>query len=325
MSTVSAILTFYNNVDYVEVAVEQALNQTSEDFELIVIDDASVDGTREALQQRLASEPRARFIANDENLGVAASRNKAVAASSGDFVWFIDCDDEWSPNILKTLHTAVSESGADVAICGAVRVTGRGQRRGKQLDGSQEGTFAGREAVRMLLTGGIRGYLWNKMFRRQLLEQFPFPLQSSQSDFATVSEIVFSGATFVVSPEVLYWHVERAGSITNSRIDSFENMASCTAKVEQRVQDRADSQELSGELAYFKQWFYRSSVVNTTLRLGTESAELAEYAGTLRRSASLRDIAAVRRYSSREAAIAALMKYSGPLYPLVYRTYLARA
>lgn len=323
MPRVSVILTFFNNLDFVDTAIDQVLAQSFTDYELLVVDDGSTDGTREALARRTSEIPAARYIANPSNLGVAASRNNAVQQSRGEFVWFVDCDDVWSPRILEVLTNTLDD--ADVAVCGAVRVHDRSERIGKQLDGSIGGSFTDKSAIHLLLTGGIRGYLWNKLFRRSLLVANPFPHQSSQSDFATVTEIVFTGAKVNVTAECHYWHVERRGSITNSKLDSFANMDSCLERVEILVAAREDAAELAPQLRYFRQWFYRSSIVNTTIRLGTTTPALRSRARELQRAASLSDLANARRFSNREAAIAALMRVTGPLYATIYRRYLARA
>lgn len=324
MTVVTAVLTFYNSIEFVDAALEQVRAQTFQDFELIVVDDGSTDGTDSALERALSEMSNARFIRNDTNVGIAESRNRAVAQSTGEFIWFIDCDDRWSPNILRSLHGRAASTDADMVICGAVRVTDRDLESGKSLDGGIDGEFSDAEAINLLLLGRIRGYLWNKLIRRRFLLEHPFPRLSSQSDFAAVSAIVFAGARIAFVPQTLYWHVERMGSITNSRIDSFSNLATSLESVERAVASRPDAPRFDEELAYFRQWFYRSSIVNTTIRLGVTDPRLTESARELRRGASVREIARMRRFSRREAAIAAAMKLAGPLYPAVYRSYLRK-
>lgn len=319
--TVSAILTFFNNREYVDSALAMVRAQTFRDFELIIVDDGSSDGTREALVEQLAGATDVRLVLNDENLGVAASRNAAVRSASGEFVWFIDCDDKWSPRILEVLVREAHEYSADMVICGAARVTSFDEVEGKRLDGITSTLAEGRSAVQMILLGGIRGYLWNKLIRRELLLAHPFPIQSSQSDFAAVSAIIFAGARVRVIDEILYWHVERLGSITNSKLKSFDNMSRAMDAVERGVRG-GDYTGLERELQYFRQWFYRSSIVNTSIRLGVSDEELGREVRRLRREPDLNDLRVVAAFSRREAIIATLMKYAGAAYGPIYKTFL---
>lgn len=324
MTSVSVILTFYDNLAYVERALRQVLAQDHQDYELLVIDDGSTDGTAAALVEAVAQIPQARLLLNPTNLGVAASRNRAVAESTGEYVWFVDCDDDWSPRILGELARRAETTGADLVVCGAVRMRHEDDQRVTVLDGRTPGSYQDASAVRALLTGEIRGYLWNKLIRRELLLRHPFPPQSSQSDLAVITEIVFSGARCVTIPGVMYRHIERSGSITNSRIASFANMDASLDRVESLVSARADAHRLADDLSYFRQWAYRSSLVNTALRLGTASPQLDARVRELMGEASVRDLLVVARRSRREAVIAALMKFARPAYPFIYRRHLAR-
>lgn len=318
--SVTAILTFYNNRDYVSGAIRQVLAQTHRDFELLIVDDASTDGTAEALQSQVADIPHARLILNESNMGIARSRNNAVAQAKGDFVWFIDCDDVWEREILAVLVDLVARERADVAVCGAVRVASADSRAGKALDGGINARCHGSAAISALLTGEIRGYLWNKLIRRSLLMKYPFPSQSSQSDLAGMIEIVFSGAEFVFTDRVLYWHVQRPGSITNSRNCGFDNQKACLESVRSHLES-ANSGDHRDEFAYFEQWFYRSLVVNSSIRLGARG-DAASEVHKARSGVTLKTVMVAARFSRREAAIALLMKVGGPLYGPIYQAYL---
>ncbi len=103
----SIVVPTRNRRHMVARALSSALAQTSDDFEIIVVDDGSTDGTRELLE----SEPyrACRVLRNEEGGGVSAARNKGVAAASGTYITFLDDDDELRSNALTALDEKCAE------------------------------------------------------------------------------------------------------------------------------------------------------------------------------------------------------------------------
>jgi len=97
--TVTVIISTYNRANLLGRAIKSVLNQTFADFELIVVDDASTDNTEEVV--RAFTDPRIRFIRHEQNQGVSAVRNTGLKAALGDYVAFLDSDDEWLPQKLE--------------------------------------------------------------------------------------------------------------------------------------------------------------------------------------------------------------------------------
>jgi glycosyltransferase involved in cell wall biosynthesis len=95
--TVSIILPTFNRGDTIGRAIESIRRQTFEDWELIVVDDGSTDGTAEALA---GLDPRIRVL-RQENQGCYVARNTGLHAATGRFITFMDSDDEWRPHFLE--------------------------------------------------------------------------------------------------------------------------------------------------------------------------------------------------------------------------------
>jgi glycosyltransferase involved in cell wall biosynthesis len=98
---VSICITACNRVQFVAQAIESALAQTYPDCEIVVIDDASDDGTFEALTRY--SDPRIRLVRNPRRLGQAANRNRAVGLARGQLVKFLDDDDVLEPSCVSEM------------------------------------------------------------------------------------------------------------------------------------------------------------------------------------------------------------------------------
>ncbi len=106
------IIPAYNAEEFLERAVRSALAQTESDLEVIVVDDGSVDATGEVARRVAEEDRRVRVLKNEENSGVSASRNRAIALASGEWIALLDADDTWLPRRLEAL--LVASDGADV-------------------------------------------------------------------------------------------------------------------------------------------------------------------------------------------------------------------
>lgn len=102
----SVVIPAYNAEKFVMGAVNSVLNQTHQDFELVIVDDGSTDGTGAVIKQ--CADSRIRYI-YQENAGVSAARNKGIIESRGEYVCFLDSDDEWKENHLETLSSLIEK------------------------------------------------------------------------------------------------------------------------------------------------------------------------------------------------------------------------
>jgi len=97
---ISVVIPLYNKVNHIKRALDSVLAQTYQDFEVIVVNDGSTDGSEKVVEQY--TDLRIRLI-NQENAGESAARNRGIAESKGDLIAFLDADDEWLPEHLETI------------------------------------------------------------------------------------------------------------------------------------------------------------------------------------------------------------------------------
>jgi glycosyltransferase involved in cell wall biosynthesis len=122
MAQVSVIVTFLNAEAFIREAVESVLAQTVSDFELILVDDGSSDGSTGIARKYAAQDPRVRYLEHPghANLGISASRNLGARAGNAPFIAFIDADDVWRPEKLAE-QLAIFEAHPEAAlVCGAL-------------------------------------------------------------------------------------------------------------------------------------------------------------------------------------------------------------
>jgi glycosyltransferase EpsE len=98
---ISIIMGIYNGEKTLKIAIESILTQTYSNWELIICDDASTDGTWQLISEYKASDPRIVLIKNDSNVGLAASLNKCLEKASGCYIARQDADDKSAPERLE--------------------------------------------------------------------------------------------------------------------------------------------------------------------------------------------------------------------------------
>lgn len=107
MPKVSVIIPTYNRLPMLKEAVQSVLAQDFEDFELIIVDDGSTDGTSEVMRQYGG---RVKLIEHSQNRGVSAARNRGLLQAKGKYIAFLDSDDLWVKGKLKTQVNFLDEN-----------------------------------------------------------------------------------------------------------------------------------------------------------------------------------------------------------------------
>ena len=102
----------YNVAPYVERALLSALNQTFESIEFLIVDDRGTDNSMEIVRKIVAEHPRGkdvRIIEHPHNIGLGATRNTAIDNAQGEYLFFMDSDDEITPDCIEVLYKAMME------------------------------------------------------------------------------------------------------------------------------------------------------------------------------------------------------------------------
>ncbi|WGW11719.1 glycosyltransferase family 2 protein [Saxibacter everestensis] len=171
---VSIVMPVYNAESYVGRALDSVLSQTFTDFELLVVDDASTDGSlaaiRKALSARTSSErARVQIVSRERNLGYGAAMDTGVRRARGGWMWFVDADDVAVPEMLELLHAAATRHEAQMAISHIQAVhdqTGRDKLLPQRMPRRPVGT--GADALRRFLRGDLVGFQTNKLIARRI-------------------------------------------------------------------------------------------------------------------------------------------------------------
>ncbi len=119
MPKVSVVIAVYNGARYIHRAINAALSQTCGELDIVVVDDASSDDT-EKIVRKMCSDAPITYLRNDKNQERCLSRNIGAHAATGEYIFFLDYDDEWRPTYVAESLDVFDREGADV-VCSILR------------------------------------------------------------------------------------------------------------------------------------------------------------------------------------------------------------
>lgn len=196
MEMISVIIPVYNGADTLPGTVRAVLDQTWGNFEVLLMDDGSVDGTAEICRD-LAADDRVRIFRLDHR-GVSAARNGGLKQARGACIAFVDADDLVPPDYLEVLHDAIGDG--EIALCDVARERDRWTH--------PAGVLTGREALRLLLERKkISTGPCGKLFRRPVLEGLEFPALGAYEDILFVCEAFRRAEAVAVTDRTEYRYI----------------------------------------------------------------------------------------------------------------------
>ncbi|OWP20261.1 hypothetical protein CBF90_14425 [Microbacterium sp. AISO3] len=263
---VTVIAPVKNAASYVPGLVSQLIGSLRDQDRVIFIDDSSDDDTLSLLTEHVAADPRFSILEESESRGVAHARNRAVAQTRTEFVWFVDHDDEWLPQAISHMVSRIGQ--ADILLARADYRTDP-LVPGRIVDGiDSDQELTARDALQLVLKGKIHGYLWCKLFRTEILGSDPFPLLSSQSDFCGVVAMLGRARRVRMIPTIVYHYLWRPGSITRKKRIEFGNFAAARSVVHETVASFGAAEASVLRLTEFDCRFYVHALAFVPIRQG---------------------------------------------------------
>ena len=138
---VSIIMAAYNAEKTIELAIESVLNQTYSNFELLVINDCSKDGTAKLVEDFSAKDNRVRLISNEKNSGVSFTRKHGLEEANGSWIAILDSDDAWAPEKLEKQIELQNRTNADLLFTGSAFMDSEGRPIDWYLHAPKEVTY----------------------------------------------------------------------------------------------------------------------------------------------------------------------------------------
>lgn len=209
---VSIIVPVYNTAPFLVECFDSILCQSYQDFEVIIVDDGSTDGSAEICDEYCNKDNRF-VVVHKVNEGVTKARNVALEISKGEFVAFVDSDDTIEPTMLEKMVGEIQHLSLDIIKSCDFRGTIESQK--------DIVVYSGIEALRSLFRfERIHASLCLGLFRRSLFENVSFPQEIQFWEDYTITALLLSKAVKVaVIPEKFYNYREREGSATHIEIN----------------------------------------------------------------------------------------------------------
>lgn len=309
----SIVLTLHNSINDLPLIRRNIAAMKSSRLELVIMDDGSCDGTEKHLDSLADLWGQTKIVRHTDSAGVARARNYALSHVSGEYVWFVDSDDEWHAE--AALGALAKGHGADVVIAQAQIVEGK-QTRVLNAP-SDRRLYPGRDMFELLALGVIHGYLWDKLFRRSMLGTDPFTPLTSQSDFTGVVTVANKRPIIGGVDSIIYVHRLRRGSITQSKNPNIDNLVSCFELFRSMHGCHNVSADL---LSYFSVWFVALPAAFTPTRNGAPRETVVEGLELAKKFLGASALKSSWRYSKTTFVRASIVRLTGPLVPSMYLT-----
>lgn len=215
---ISFVVPVYNVEDYLADCLESLLSQTYPSYEVVIIDDASTDGSYAIAAAYADEHPCVRIVSHDKNRGLAAARNTGIDAARGEYIAFVDSDDYVSPNYLNELYSNAIANNVDISVCGRYLVFET--LEGTELLRDAQNAFSCRRLNNLEGLRALNSYqsfdmsMCSKLIKRELFDEIEFPEGKLCEDYFTCHQIVFQATGLYYDPSPLYFYRQRPGSIS---------------------------------------------------------------------------------------------------------------
>ena len=252
--TISVVVPVYNAEATLAETLEALARQTFSDFEAILVDDGSTDGSPEILDRFCREDPRFRTI-SIPNSGAFRARLAGIDESRGRYITFCDSDDVYLADMLEKLFAQAERTGADITVCGYFRESREtGRVLAREMLGFEAGSCDFPELWDVLPM--VNASLWNKLYREEILRQgirLERRLRVGEDALFNVSLCPFLNRIAFV-PEPLYRYRVRAGSvmarISPAESDGFRESLLQTAAFVRKYDGSREMEEYLDSIAF---------------------------------------------------------------------------
>ena len=249
---VSIIVPVYQVEKEIPDCIRSVLSQTLEDFECILVDDGTRDNSIKAATEIFGDDPRFRVI-HKENGGLSDARNRGIEEAQGEYVFFLDSDDEIEPSLLKKTYSSAKRHDSDIVVFDMLYVWPDG-KTDVTVSAEKEVSSYSNDPGIILINNSAN----NKLYRTAFIKDRRFPKGKWYEDLAVVPVWLAEANNVSYVPEPLYLYKQREGSISHSAdpriFDIYDSI--------QNIRDKLQLTDRDLSVLY-----YENCLIMTTLRI----------------------------------------------------------
>lgn len=209
---VSIIMPSYNTAPYIRETIQSVLDQTYQNWELIIIDDCSTDNTDEVVAS--IKDERIRYYHNEKNSGAAVSRNRALREAKGRWIAFLDSDDLWMPEKLEKQISFMEKNGYSFSYTNYEEIDVDGNSSGVKVTGPKK-----------VAKTGMFNYCWigclTVMYDRNVVGMIQIEDIKKNNDYAMWLKACKKADCYLLDEYLGKYRKGRAGSVSTHSIKTM--------------------------------------------------------------------------------------------------------
>ena len=215
---ISIIVPIYNTAKYLPRCLNSIIHQTYQNLEIILVNDGSTDNSSEISEEYHQKDSRIKLI-YQKNQGLSAARNTGIKKATGDYLTFVDSDDEIMPKMIEKMLFALQSNHSDIVICSFKEKYPNGKTTHFSQKYSAK-TFNTENALKaMLKEQGFMVSATMKLFPTKFFKNVNFPTGKLHEDVGTTYKLIMQANLISFIPEELYIYHHHNDSI----ISKFDN------------------------------------------------------------------------------------------------------
>lgn len=214
---VSVIIPVYNVSNFIGRTIDSVLQQEYDDIEIILVDDCSTDNSAEIIKQYQKSQPCVKYFRQQRNQGAAVARNKALDLATGQYVAFLDGDDEWSSGKLEKQIAFMKEKNAAISCTALDTIDADGKSLGNRREVKEKIDYKFILKNTIIATSTV-------IIDRNKTGHFQMPLRRGGQDYATWLMLMRKGAICYGLNDVLAHYRVLPTSLSSNKIKSIRQV-----------------------------------------------------------------------------------------------------
>lgn len=251
---ISVIIPVYNQIRYLENCINSLLVQLTDDIEILLIDDGSNDGSEEICDKAQRKSSNIKTI-HKTNGGLSSARNEGIKNAKGEYLVFLDSDDELTENAIKILKNNIKIYSPDIIVYGYSY-----KRSDKYtLSGTGRVTeISQKDSIELLVTNNIGNQICFKAYNRKLFDSIEFPIGRNYEDIATFYKLLLKSKKNIIIDSSLYiYNLMNECSITQTFSEkNLRDMYDAINEFEKGLHEECAKINLDEYLEYYKRNIY---------------------------------------------------------------------